>query len=53
MAFMRDEIAKNVADVQGKVAPNVRRGDRNAAAAVAPEPEKAVDAQTAAFERRH
>src|SRR5712692_8847916 len=53
MAFMRDEIGKKVADVQGEVAPNVRRGDRNTAAAVAPEPEKALDAQTAAFERRH
>src|SRR6266851_7462956 len=53
MAFMRDEIGKNVADVQRKVAPNIRRGDRNAAAGIAPEPEKAVDAQTAAFERRH
>src|SRR5713101_1063719 len=53
MAFMRDEIGKNVTDVQGEVAPNVRRGDRNTAAGVAPEPEKAVDALTAAFERRH
>ena len=53
MAFMRDEIGQNVADVQGEVAPHVRRGVRNTAAGVAPEPEKAVDAPTAAFERRH
>jgi hypothetical protein len=53
MAFMRDEVCKNVADVQGKVAPNVRRGDRNTATGVATEPEKAVDPQTATFERRH
>src|SRR6266566_9078281 len=53
MAFMRNEIGKNVADVQRKVAPNVRRGDRDPAAVVAPEPEKIVDAHAAALERRN
>src|SRR5258708_26765389 len=53
MTFVRDEIGKNVADVQGKVAPNVRRGDRNAAAGAASEPEQAADAPAAAIERGH
>src|SRR5258706_5427120 len=53
MAFVRGEIGKNVADVQREVAPGVRRGDRNAAAGVAPELEKTADAPAAAFERGH
>ena len=53
MAFMRREVGKNVSDVQGEVAPHVRRRDRNAAAAVAAEPKKIVDTPTAALERGH
>src|SRR6266404_6834627 len=53
MAFVRDEIGENVADVQREVAPGVRGGNRNAAAGGAPEPEKAADAPAAAFECRH
>src|SRR5271170_3378828 len=59
MTFVRDEIAEDVTNIEGKVAPHISRGGGNASSVVTAELEQAEDALAAQLQcwnevfRRH
>jgi hypothetical protein len=51
MAFVRDEIAENVPNIKGKVAPNIGRAGRNGSPSITAELQQVQNTRAAALQR--